>query len=104
MTTVRITPDAATDADQAAAYLEAARTKAGARFTTAFGRAVAAIRANPRMYPETEDSFSGVETRDYFIARFGYRVIYTCDGNEAVIVAVFHASRRPGAWHRRLAP
>jgi plasmid stabilization system protein ParE len=56
------------------------------------------------MYPETEDSFSGVETRDYFIARFGYRVIYTFDGNEAVIVAVFHASRRPGAWHRRLAP
>jgi plasmid stabilization system protein ParE len=102
MTVVRVTPDAYADADAAAAGLETARTGYGARFTAAFRKAVSAIRAFPRMYPEADDSVPGVETREFFIARYGYRVIYTYDGTEAVVVAVVHAARRPGFWHRRL--
>jgi plasmid stabilization system protein ParE len=102
VTAVRIDPAAYADVDAAAARLEAARPGAGARLTAAFRRAVAAILTQPRGWAEAADAPPGVEVREYFIARYQYRVIYTDDGSEAVIVAVFHAARRPGTWHRRL--
>jgi plasmid stabilization system protein ParE len=104
MSRVRVSPAAADDARQAALYLRASRVRSAAEFTAAFRRAVADIRANPRTYPVVEDPIPGVEIREYLIAKFHYRVIFTLDGNEAAIVAVFHSSRRPGAWHHRLPP
>jgi plasmid stabilization system protein ParE len=65
--------------------------------------AVAEIGTNPRMFPRTEDGPEEPENREYYIDRFEYRVIYAIWKDEAVIVAVLHAARRPGVWIPRLA-
>lgn len=65
-------------------------------------QAVTAIEANPRMYAHTEVGPDEPENREYFIARFEYRVIYAIWKDEAVIVAVIHARRRAGSWRGRL--
>ena len=60
------------------------------------------IGANPRTYPRTEDGPDEPENREYYIARFKYRVIYAIWMDEAVIVAVLDARRQPGSWRDRL--
>ncbi|MCE9562438.1 MAG: type II toxin-antitoxin system RelE/ParE family toxin [Planctomycetes bacterium] len=58
--------------------------------------------STPQMYPRTEDGPEEPENREYFIARFEYRVIYAIWRDEAVIVAVIHARHRPNSWQGRL--
>jgi plasmid stabilization system protein ParE len=89
------------DAVEATDWIETHLGK-GDAFNAAYRRAVAAIAANPRMYPRTEDGPDEPENREFYIARFEYRVIYAFWQDELVIVAVLHASRRPGLWTPRL--
>jgi plasmid stabilization system protein ParE len=74
----------------------------GAAFRTEFEAAARAIAANPQLHPLVEDGIQGIEIREYFIARFDQRVIYVVERTSVLVVAVVHASRRPGAWHRQL--
>lgn len=100
---VVIPPAAESDVAATAEYLVAAASADdAARFVAAFRRAVAAIRANPRTYPPTDDGPDGVETREYFIQRYQHRVIYMIANNRATIMSVIHARRRPGVWVSRL--
>jgi len=99
---VRSLPAADEDATVAGDQLDALRAGWGARFAEEFERAVASIGANPQMHPTTADGPDFPETREYFIARFEYRVIYAIWKDEAVIVAVIHARRRPRSWQHRL--
>jgi plasmid stabilization system protein ParE len=99
---VRVLPMANLEAVDATAYLELRRSGLGDDFYADFQQAIAAIGENPRMYPRTEDGPDEPENREYFIARFKYRVIYAIWKEEAVIVAVLHASRQPGVWRGRL--
>ena len=100
--TVRVEPAARQDARRAAARLESERRGYGNAFAREFGRALAAIEANPRMYGRTEDGPDEPENREYFIARFEYRVIYAIVNEEAVIVSLTHARKPPGSWLNRL--
>lgn len=99
---VRALGAARDDARAAGRRLEREERGFGRRFAGEFSRATAAIRANPRLYAPTEDGPDGYETREFFIARFNYRVIYLIWNNEAVVVAVVHAARPPGTWVPRL--
>jgi plasmid stabilization system protein ParE len=99
---VRMLPAAEADAQEAGDRLDGFRAGWGAAFAAEVGQAVAAIGANPQLYPRTEDGPDFPENREYFIARFEYRVIYAIWKGEAVIVAVIHARRRVGAWRDRL--
>lgn len=98
---VRILPAASDDVVGAVAWIER-HTGQGDEFDAAFGRSVAAIGANPHMYPRPEDGPDEPETREFFIARFEHRVVYALWKGEAVIVAVIHARARPRSWHGRL--
>ncbi len=69
-----------------------------AEIEAAFGR----IAAMPRLYSPVEDGVPGYEFREYFIERFQQRVIYLMNGDDVLVVAVVHATRREGAWHRNL--
>ncbi len=102
MVAVRIKDEAADDAITAAARLEHARAGLGTAFDAEFRRVIPLIGAHPWMYPHALDAPTGVEVREVFLARFNYRVIYALLPAEAVVVAVFHAARRPGAWRPRL--
>ena len=69
-----------------------------------FERAVSLIAQTPRLFSPAEDGIPGREIREYFIERFQQRVIYMMTGDDVLVVAVVHASRREGAWHRNLPP
>ena len=99
---VRSLPAAREDVRAAGNYLNDQRRGLGAQLVAEFKRAVSDIRANPRMYPRTEDGPDEPENREVFIGRFKYRVIYAIWKDEAVIVAVLDARRRPGSWRDRL--
>jgi plasmid stabilization system protein ParE len=99
---VRQLPAATADAADAAADLELRRTGWGDDFETLMRQAVSAIGATPQLYPRTEDGPDEPENREYFIARFEYRVIYAIWKGEAVLVAVIHARRQPSRWQHRL--
>jgi plasmid stabilization system protein ParE len=98
----RTIPEANRDAASASWELERMRKGWGDALKAEVRRAVAAIRANPRMYPRTEDGPNEPENREFYIARFEYRVIYAVWQEELVIVAVIHASRHPSLWVPRL--
>jgi hypothetical protein len=58
--------------------------------------------ASPQQYSPVEDGIPGLEIREFFIERFKQRVIFQVSGEDVLVVAVTHASRREGAWHRNL--
>lgn len=75
----------------------------GAQFIDLFEVAVRAIGNRPRFYPRTEDGPAGVETREYYIDRFEYRVIFVFRRDDVVeVIALVHARRRPSSWVGRL--
>jgi plasmid stabilization system protein ParE len=74
----------------------------GASVRAEFERAALAIAANPRLYSPVEDEYPGVEAREFLVTRFDQRVIYTIEGEYVRVIAVVHAARRLGSWHRRL--
>jgi len=74
----------------------------GSAFRAEFGRAVAAIVEMPRMYPLVADGVPDREIREYHIERFQQRVIYLITGDDVLVVAIVHASRREGSWHGNL--
>jgi hypothetical protein len=90
------------DALRAENRLEREHPGYGPAFANEFRSAVLAVLSQPQMYPRTADGPEWLETREFFIQRFNYRVIYAFDGEEVVFVAVHHAHRRPGSWRRRL--
>jgi plasmid stabilization system protein ParE len=98
---VRILPAASDDVVGAVAWIER-HTAQGDVFDAAFGRSVAALGANPQMYPRAEDGPDEPETREFFIARFEHRVVYALRKGEDIIVAVIHTRTRPRSWHGRL--
>ena len=91
-------------ADDVVAGTERAETRFGKGdvFNGDYRKVVAAIAANPRMYPRTEDGPDEPENREFFLERFEYRVIYVVRDEEVVVVAVIHARRRTGFWLHRL--
>jgi toxin ParE1/3/4 len=74
----------------------------GAVFENEVEQAIAKIGENPRLHSPVEDGVPGHEIREYYIERFQQRVIYLMRGDDVVVFAVVHATRRPGAWHRNL--
>jgi toxin ParE1/3/4 len=91
-------------ADDVVAAVERAETRFGKGdvFDADYRKVVAAISANPRLYPRTEDGPDEPENREFFMQRFEYRVIYVVRDEEIVVVAVIHARRRPSFWLHRL--
>ena len=67
-----------------------------------FDQVVSGIADAPRRHSLVEDSRPGFEARKGYTERFQQRVIFVIFGEEAFVITVVHADRRPGAWHRRL--
>ena len=64
--------------------------------------ALVAIEQNPRLHPPVGDGRPGCEDREFYIARFKQRVIFTIMGEDVFVLCVVHASRKEGSWHRRV--
>lgn len=69
----------------------------GREFAHAVDRAIASIRQNPFAYDQVE-----VDCRRVLLQRFPYSLVYRVESDTVVVVAVFHHSREPGFWRKRL--
>jgi hypothetical protein len=85
-----------------ARWYDAQQGQYGAAFLDEFQAALLRIESAPRACSPSEDGRPGHEDREFFIERFKQRVIFTIVGEDAYVLAVVHASRREGAWHRNL--
>jgi len=78
------------------------RAGRGLKFLDNYRTTVENIERFPQMYSEVEDGIPGLEIRNAILERFELRVFSVLLEDEAVIVAVIHARRRPRIWHYRI--
>ena len=97
-----ISESADADVTAAAVAYDSKPDRNGDAFKAEFAQAARAIMAAPRQYSPVEDGIPGREIREFFIERFKQRVIYLMNGDDVLVIAVVHATRREGAWHRNL--
>ena len=99
---VIVSPPAREDAILTQDRLEREQSGYGLAFAEEFRRAIEQIGTMPRLFSPTEDGPDDIETREFYIARFLQRVIFSIDGESVTILAVVHARKRPGSWIGRL--
>jgi plasmid stabilization system protein ParE len=97
-----ISPAAQEDVARAIRNYNTKPDRYGEAFRAEFDHALVAITESPGLYALAEDGVEGREIREYYIPRFQQRVIYEVRGEDVLVLAVVHASRRPGAWHRNM--
>jgi plasmid stabilization system protein ParE len=102
--TFEVTDAARRDLAAAIRFYNARPGRYGAEVRAEFNRAAVAIATNPRGFSPVDDEYPGEEVREYFIARFGQRVIFRVDGETARVIAVVHATKAPESWHGRVPP
>ena len=99
---VDVHPRATAEAQDAAEALESARRGYGVAFSNAYTRVLDQLTTQERMYPEAFDAPDGFEAREVYLRRFKFRIVYLVFADAVFVVAVAHAHREPGYWHRRL--
>ncbi|HEX3869730.1 MAG TPA: type II toxin-antitoxin system RelE/ParE family toxin [Pirellulales bacterium] len=83
--------------NEAACWYEARRRNLGREFIAAVEETIDLIRARPELF-----RIVAPKVREAEMKRFPYSVIYHVKDNEILIVGVFHGSRDPAQWRKRL--
>ena len=76
-------------------YAERSR-QAAEKFEAEFEKALATIAAAPHRFPKCDQRH-----QYYIMGRFSFHIVYRVDGEQVVVIAVAHGSRRPGYWSSR---
>ncbi len=84
------------DLERAKAWYGRDDHRLGAAFVEEFDRTVQRIGALPDQFPEV-----GREVRRALLHRFPYATYFVRRADIAIIVAVLHQHRKPGAWKAR---
>jgi plasmid stabilization system protein ParE len=92
-----IAPDAELDIAEAYDWYEGRRAGLGEEFLSSVDACLESIRRRPEMYPVVHEGY-----RRSLIRRFPYAVFYAQSPAAVTIYAVFHTSRDPDKWRRRL--
>lgn len=90
-------PDARIEYRQAAAFYEARRPGLGGAFTLEIESVLDKIFEHPDRWRVIEQ-----DVRRCLAHKFPYGVLYTIERDFILIIAVAHASRKPGYWRDRL--
>jgi toxin ParE1/3/4 len=93
---LRLHPQAIAEARAARRWYAERDPAAAEAFMAELDRAVSLIARMPRTWPSFEAG-----TRRFLFKRFPYYAVYRERGDAIEVVAVMHARRRPGYWHRR---
>jgi plasmid stabilization system protein ParE len=88
---VTVHPEAEAEYEHALGWYLDRSPQAAERFQAAFDEAIEAIRSYPAMFPLCDETH-----RFVLLRRYPYSLIYRWAGNEARLIAVAHAKRRPG--------
>ena len=98
MKPVRIALPASEEFTEAVRWYEAKRAGLGREFYDAVEHAVDVVREHPEIGVAVARPHPH---RQYLVEGFPYKVIYRERTADLYIVAVAHASRRPGFWRQR---
>lgn len=69
----------------------------GAEFLRCVDSCVQVFRRHPEIFPTVHK-----HVRQGVLRRFPYSVLYFISSNEIIVISVFHASRDPKIWKRRV--
>jgi toxin ParE1/3/4 len=99
---LRLLSDAREELRLGVAYYERERPGVGRRFLQQVRQMLGEIRKAPERFARRRARGIKEELRSVVLARFPYEIVFYCDPSDIVVVAVAHASRRPGYWRARL--
>lgn len=73
------------------------RSSAAARnFLVAVDLALESIRDDPNRFSRIDKKHQACS-----VTKFPFQIVYHCDKNRIVVVAIAHAKRKPGYWQAR---
>jgi plasmid stabilization system protein ParE len=94
---IRIQPQAAADAEEAAGWYEAQRLGLGVEFALELDAAIERAAESPDLYaPQYRDA------RRVLLRRFPYAVYFLFEDAGVEVFAVLHQHRTPSLWRSRL--
>lgn len=102
MRVVRILEVAALEAGEAAAWYEHERSGLGADFERALDAALDLLQEDIVPATPVPGRAGSLGVCRMVLKRFPYDVVFVERGNQFVVMAVAHHSRRPGFWRGRL--
>jgi plasmid stabilization system protein ParE len=92
-----IAPEAAADLDEAYAWYEAQRVGRGEDFLTRVDAGIRAILRFPEMHAKVHGN-----CRRALVRKFPYAIFYEASDGVVTVYCVFHTSRDPEKWRKRL--
>jgi plasmid stabilization system protein ParE len=92
-----LAPEAEQDLDEAYAWYERQRAGLGADFLSRVDACIQTILRMPQMYAVVHENY-----RRALVRRFPYAVFYEYATDAVTIYGIFHTSRDPQKWRRRL--
>jgi toxin ParE1/3/4 len=84
------------DLQEAYEWYEERERGLGAQFVGCVDDCIRAIQRHPEMYPEVD-----AHIRQGVLRRFPYLLLYFKEGDDIIVLSVFHAARDPKVWKRR---
>lgn len=95
--TLRLLRLATAEFAEASDWYEGRKRGRGMAFTIAVDRVLIQISSDPERYPVTDD-----EVREASVPGYPYVIYYRILEIEIEVLAVFHTSRDPEVWRRRI--
>jgi toxin ParE1/3/4 len=94
-----IKPKAEEDLAEAYDWYEEQRIGLGDELLLCVESAIESARRNPELFPAVRRDVRRALTR-----RFPYGVFYVVESDRIVVLAIYHSSRDPRGWQRRIPP
>lgn len=89
-------PEAELDITEAYEWYEERNQGLGSEFVRAVDACLSAIGRNPQAYAVVHE-----EVRRALLRRFPYGIFYLVEGESIIVLACFHAKRKPKDWQSR---
>ena len=102
MTQYRFLTEALIEYLDAIEYYERAQPGLSDAFIRDVENVLASTLEFPEMGSPVKDTPPELNIHRRFVLRFGVELDYLVAGDELIVLAVFHCSRRPGYWRDRL--
>jgi plasmid stabilization system protein ParE len=92
-----IAPEAAQDIDQAYEWYECRRIGLGEDFLSAVDASIQVVCREPKIHAKAHEDY-----RRALVRRFPYSIFYEYADDTVTVYCVFHTSRDPRKWRKRL--
>ena len=93
-----IAPEAQQDIDEAYSWYEERRPGLGEDFLGCVDASIHTICRMPDLYAKVHKDY-----RRALVRRFPYAIFYEYTGGKVFVYSIFHTSRNPDKWKKRLA-